>query len=173
MVISDRQMGHPQLAAKSGALSCRLMHSCSAMDRHMQHAVFHAIAFCRIFMSRIFHPCNMVPHFHVPQFHVSHFQRPLWSKVQTCIRLSWCHCQSLSLALVKSRLVLLFWYQLTWVVPEKGPLNGCVCVCVCSITVVKQSQSEEHVYVNNKKQQTTKNTFQTWCVNMLSVPQHY
>ena len=27
-------------------------------------------------MSRIFHPCNMVPHFHVPQFHVSHFQRP-------------------------------------------------------------------------------------------------
>jgi len=23
-----------------------------------------------------------------------------------------------------------FWYQLTWVVPEKGPLNGCVCVCV-------------------------------------------
>jgi len=31
----------------------------------------------RIFMSRIFHPCNMVPHFHVPQVHVSHFQRPL------------------------------------------------------------------------------------------------
>ena len=24
-----------------------------------------------------------------------------------------------------------FWYQLTRVVPEKGPLNGCVCVCVC------------------------------------------
>jgi len=22
-----------------------------------------------------------------------------------------------------------FWYQLTWVVPEKGPLNGCVCMC--------------------------------------------
>ena len=55
-------------AAKSGALSCRLMHSCSAMDRHMQHAVFHTIAFlafsclafstlafwCRIFMSRNF-----------------------------------------------------------------------------------------------------------------------
>ena len=57
-----------QLAAKSGALSCRLMHSCSAMDRNMQHAVFHTIAFlafsclafstpatwCRIFMSRNF-----------------------------------------------------------------------------------------------------------------------
>ena len=23
-----------------------------------------------------------------------------------------------------------FWYRLTWVVPGKGPLNGCVCVCV-------------------------------------------
>ena len=21
-----------------------------------------------------------------------------------------------------------FWYRLTWVVPDKGPLNGCVCV---------------------------------------------
>ena len=29
---------------------------------------------------------------------------------------------------VKSRLVLPFWYQLTQVVPEKGPLHGCVCV---------------------------------------------
>ena len=36
----------------------------------------------------------------------------------------------LSLASVKSRLVLPFWYLLTRVVPEKGPLNGCVCVCV-------------------------------------------
>jgi len=35
----------------------------------------------------------------------------------------------LSLASVKSRLVLPFWYRLTWVVPEKRPLNGCVCVC--------------------------------------------
>ena len=53
---------------KSGALSCLLIHSCSAMDRHMQHSVFHTIAFlafsylafstpatwCRIFMSRKF-----------------------------------------------------------------------------------------------------------------------
>ena len=37
---------------------------------------------------------------------------------------------SLSLASVKSRLVLPFWYRLTWVVPEKEPLNGCMCVCV-------------------------------------------
>ena len=33
----------------------------------------------------------------------------------------------LSLASVKSRLVFPFWYRLTWVVPDKGPLNGCVC----------------------------------------------
>ena len=44
---------------------------------------------------------------------------------------SWCHCHSLFLAPVKSRLVLPFWYRLTRVVPDKGPLNGYVCVCVC------------------------------------------
>ena len=41
----------------------------------------------------------------------------------------WPSCHQLSLASVKSRLVLPFWYWLTWVVPDKGPLNGCVCVC--------------------------------------------
>jgi len=50
----------------------------------------------------------------------------VWSEVQTCICPSWCQCHSLSLASVKSRLVLPFWYRLTWVVPEKGPLKGCV-----------------------------------------------
>ena len=53
----------------------------------------------------------------------------VWSEVQTCIWPSWCHCHSLSLASVKSRLVLPFWYRLTRVVLDKGPLNGCVCVC--------------------------------------------
>jgi len=52
---------------------------------------------------------------------------PVWSKVLTCIWPSWCHCHSLSLASVKSRVVLPFWYRLTSVVPEKEPLNGCVC----------------------------------------------
>ena len=52
----------------------------------------------------------------------------VWSEVQTCIWPSWCHCHSLSLASVKSRLVLPFWYRLTRVVEEKGPLNGCVCM---------------------------------------------
>ena len=55
----------------------------------------------------------------------------VWSEVQACTRPSWCHCHSLSLASVKSRLVSPFWYRFTWVVSDKGPLNGCVCVCVC------------------------------------------
>jgi len=58
----------------------------------------------------------------------------VWREVQTCICPSWCHCYSLSVASVKSRLVLPFWYRLTWVVLEKGPLNGCVCVCVLDRT---------------------------------------
>jgi len=37
---------------------------------------------------------------------------------------------TLSLSAVKSRLVLPFWYWLAGVVPDKGPLNGCVCLCV-------------------------------------------
>jgi len=47
------------------------------------------------------------------------------------------HCHSLSLASVKSRLVLPFWYRLTRVVPDKGPLNGCVRVCVYTKLVQK------------------------------------
>jgi len=59
----------------------------------------------------------------------------VWSKVQTCIRPSWCHCHSLSLASEKSRLVLPFWYRLTQVVLEKRPLNDCSsssssCMCL-------------------------------------------
>jgi len=45
------------------------------------------------------------------------------SEVQTCTWPSWCHCHSLSLASVKSRLVLPFWYRLTQVALDKGPLN--------------------------------------------------
>ena len=59
----------------------------------------------------------------------------VWGEVQTCIWPSWCHCHSLSLASVKSRLVLPFWYRPTRVVPDKGPLNGCVCVCKLYTTV--------------------------------------
>ena len=42
-----------------------------------------------------------------------------------------------SLVSVKSRLVLPFWYRLTWVVPDTGPLNVCVCVCVCVCVIEK------------------------------------
>jgi len=55
------------------------------------------------------------------------------SKVQPCMWPSWCHCYSLSLASVKSRLVLPFCDRLTRVVLKKGPLNGFVCVCVCVV----------------------------------------
>jgi len=41
----------------------------------------------------------------------------------------------LTVASVKSRLVLPFWYRLTRVVPEKGPLNGCVRGRVCCLSV--------------------------------------
>ena len=55
----------------------------------------------------------------------------VWSEVQTCTRPSWCHCHSLSLASVKSTLVLPFWHWFTWVVPDKGPFNGCVYIYIC------------------------------------------
>ena len=57
----------------------------------------------------------------------------VWSEVQTCIWPSWCHCRSLSLASVKSRLVLPFWYRFTQVVLDKG--NGCVCQKWCVVCV--------------------------------------
>jgi len=54
----------------------------------------------------------------------------------------------LSLASVKSRLVLSFWYWLTRVVPEKGPLNGCVCcllifLSICANKFARQSRVRE------------------------------
>jgi len=60
----------------------------------------------------------------------------VWSKVQPCIWPSRFHCRSLSLASVKSRLFLPFWYRLTRVVPDKGPLKG-VCVCFLDFVMVQ------------------------------------
>ena len=51
----------------------------------------------------------------------------VWREVQTCKWPSWCHCDSLSLASVKSRLVSPLWYQLIRVVLDKG-------VCVYALT---------------------------------------
>ena len=45
--------------------------------------------------------------------------------LSVCMWPSWYHCHSLSLASVKSRLFFPFWYWLTRVVLDKGPLNGC------------------------------------------------
>jgi len=70
----------------------------------------------------------------------------VWSEMQTCIWPSWCHCHSLSLASVKSRLVLPYWYWLTRVVPEKGPLNGCVWVLHWTVHQLARNNT---IYVNN------------------------
>ena len=52
----------------------------------------------------------------------------VWSEVQTCMWPSGCHCHSLFLVRIKSRLVLPFWYRLTRVVPPgKKPL---ISVCM-------------------------------------------
>jgi len=69
----------------------------------------------------------------------------VWSEVQTCIQPSWCHCHSLSLASVMSRLVLPFWYRLTWVVPDKRTVKR---VCVWSVnwfTCIHRIRSIESV----------------------------
>ena len=54
-------------------------------------------------------------------------------RIPLLLTVSWFHCYSLSLASVKSRLVLPFWYRLTRVVPEKGPLNLFVYMCLCRV----------------------------------------
>jgi len=56
----------------------------------------------------------------------------VWSEVQSCIWPSWCHCHSLSLASVKFRLVLPFWYRLSWVVRTSPGQRAVKRVCVCS-----------------------------------------
>jgi len=52
----------------------------------------------------------------------------VWSEVQTDPADATAHCHSVSLASVKSRLVLPFWYRPTRAVLDKWPLNGCVYV---------------------------------------------
>jgi len=43
----------------------------------------------------------------------------------------------------KPRLILPFWCRLTWVVPDKGPLNGCCCCCCCSCCCSLADRVEE------------------------------
>ena len=83
---------------------------------------------CHIFYAKLW---TLLPWVHPACKQLSDVVRAwlsVWSEVQTCIWPSWCHCHSLSLASVKSRLVLPFWYRLTRVVLDKGPLNWCVCM---------------------------------------------
>jgi len=83
----------------------------------------------------------------------------VWSKVQTCIWPSGCHCHSLSLASVKSRLVFPFWYRLTWGPGQRAVklvcvcvracvrvcVCVCVCVCLCALFAV-ESKLSEHLF---------------------------
>ena len=84
----------------------------------------------------------------------------VWSKGQTCIWPSWCHGHSLSLASVESRAVLPFWYRLTQVVPEKGPLNGCVCVHMWS------SCSTDSINITQQMLEFSSTVIFTLCVPM-------
>ena len=56
-----------------------------------------------------------------------------------------------SLASVKSRLVLPFWYRLTQVVLDKGPLNGCVCVCVLNKVRRHKRLSAAEAQINHQE----------------------
>ena len=53
----------------------------------------------------------------------------VWSKVQTCIWPSWCHCHSLSLASVKSRLAFTFLVPADPGSPGQRAVKS-VCVCI-------------------------------------------
>jgi len=72
-----------------------------------------------------------------------------------------------SLASVKSRLVLPFWYRLTRVVLDKGPLNGCVCVLLYQkygqlslITNYHLVTAEPCFIISNSENASC---YQTWC----------
>ena len=91
----------------------------------------------------------------------------VWSKVQTCMWPSWCHCHSLSLASAKSRLVLPFWYWLTWVVPEKGPLNGCVCVVYLYFMMLLKYHM--HCSTNTSTYQKRVYTNKFWIISSISL----
>jgi len=92
--------------------------------------------------------------------------------VQTCIWPSWCHCHSLSLASVRSRLVLLFWYWLTQVVPDKGPLNVCVCPsCYIYIFYSPKLVVSTHVIYKNKVKKENKSLYVSYLTMRLHISQ--
>jgi len=63
------------------------------------------------------------------------------------------------------RLVLPFWYRLTWVVPEKGPLNGRVCVFCHKVTKISASCAE--MDIQNRTTEISKAGFFAGCMSFL------
>jgi len=78
----------------------------------------------------------------------------LWREVQiVCIWSSWCHRHTQtpsSLTSFKSRLVLPFWYQLTHVVLQKRPLNGCSYYVFVRFVFVNQVEVVLYNHVSRK-----------------------
>jgi len=109
------------------------------------------------------HGTHGIPVFTIPMHTSSEVLAWLsvWSEMQTCIWPSWCQCHSLSLASVKSRLVLPFRYRLTWVVPQKGP-----CVCVLDLlnenTLFATSKWTSHS--NNKQTKANHGAQWEWTI---------
>ena len=136
---------HPAVFGTSPATFCTRHTLISTILAHTLHVIIRNIrSCCSIQTERLHRSChlsnNTEYHYHTTAD--SYTLHPAckklsggllawlsdWSEVQTCIWPSGCHCHSLSLASVKSRLVLPFWYRFTRVFPNGGPLNGCVCV---------------------------------------------
>ena len=74
----------------------------------------------------------------------------------TCIWPSWCHCHSLSLASVKSRLVLPFCYVVPAYLGSPGKravkrVCWCVCVCVCVRACVRACVCVSYFCCNSVK----------------------
>jgi len=74
----------------------------------------------------------------------------VWSEVQTCIWPSWCHCHSLSLASVKSRLVLPFWYRLHLGSSGQRAVKR-VCVCMYVIRKILWKKRDTFALTNALK----------------------
>jgi len=93
----------------------------------------------------------------------------VWSELQTCIWPSWYHCHSQSLASVKSRFVLPFWYWLTLAVPEKGPLNVSVCVCVIFLLTNDDWAIERYIiiYIWSWQDLWRRSEWSTQCIHLL------
>ena len=105
--------------------------------------------------------------------------RAVGSEVQTCIWPSWCHCQSLSLASVKSRFGFTFLVPAHPGSPGQRLLNGCVCVCacacvcVCSVSLTSSigfhagNESVWKIVIND-----TKTKFFKTVISILPIPNH-